>query len=249
MLAFQRQPQTLAIPILSFGLLSIWSPYGMIGLFPLIAVIAWQQRVGFLRNGLWVSIAAGIAFSLTVMGYLSTEMPSAGACFSCLLERLTSLHNFVVFWVVELTTFVLILRTSLLKDTLCLVSFITLLALPLMYGQTADFVMRGSMGPLFILTLRSTQAILEWQVTFRQRTLQICALCLCIPATASEVIYHTSAGVIQRQFADTDPLGARWTSPFATRSDYKAKEFFDICGWQYYKQYFSKIQPGLIRNP
>jgi len=251
MLILQRDPKGLPAAILGFGLLSLWSPYGMIGLLPLMIVIAWRHRGTILQRSSWLSMFSGVGFSLIMVCYLSSDMPEAGACLTCLFDRALRLDNFILFWLVELGIFILILRSRMISDVACLISFITLLVLPLLYGNTPDFVMRASLGPLFILSLRSVQTIMEpiaeKKHLFTHRALQIMALALCIPASASQIVYQKDEGAAHRNLASDDFLSSNWMHTFAIGHAYSAEDFFDICSWRYKSQYFSKERPRFVR--
>lgn len=247
LLVLYRGPEALRISLLGYGLLALWSPYAMIGLAPVVMVRAAQGGDLLITPRSLLEIAVGSSFAVLVAWYLSTDLPGAGACFVCLVSRLTRLSDFFVFWAVELSVFVLILRRRIATDPVCLVSFITLLVIPLLYGNTGDFVMRGSMGPLFILAIRSTQEIVAFRASAWRRAAQVTAICLCAPAAASEMAYQVTVGQAHRQFPESDPLGARWVKTFATRTTYDARQFFDLCGWRYLDQYFSKQYPRGIR--
>jgi hypothetical protein len=248
MLILRRDTQAFIAATLGFGLLSLWSPYGMIGLLPLMLVTAYQQRGALKSLKAWLPVLAGTIFTLVIVSYLTTEIPSAGACFECILARIDRLDAFFLFWLVELCVFVLILRTKIVRDIGCLVSLITLLALPLMYGQTPDFVMRGSMGPLFVLSVRSVQMLLEKPSVPWSRLLHGIALVLCVPAAVSQVVYQVEAGATHRQLASADPLNKQWMDTFATRTDYTMQQFLDICGWHYKGQYLSTKKPAIMRE-
>lgn len=248
LLIFQRGPSAFGAAMLGFGLLAIWSPYGMIGLFPLMLMVAWDRKAELAKWNVLLCALSGAVFAVVVIAYLSTELPGAGACFQCLPGRLLSLWDFVPFWIIELVAFALILRQRIVQDLACLISLATLLVLPLLHGQTPDLVMRGSMGPLFVLSVRSVQVLLEWKGVPWQKALQIAAICACLPSAVSEAVYQRQGGTAHLAFPRSDPLGARWMKTFAVRNDYTASEFFEICGWEYVQQYFSIQKPRLVKD-
>lgn len=234
---------------LGFGLLSLWSPYGMIGLLPLMLLLAWEKRAEMLEWRTAVKMLAGASVALCMVAYLSTELPSGGACFSCLPNRIHLLPDLFFFWLAELVAFVLILRRRIVQDITCAISLAILLILPLLHGQTPDLVMRASMGPLFVLGVRSIQTILHEGST-RLTTLSLAiALGLCTPAAVSEAIYIRTGARAHAAFDSRDPLGAEWIrAGAATKTTYSVQEFFELCGWGYLPQYFSKEQPRLLRS-
>lgn len=233
---------------LGYGLLSLWSPYGMIGLLPLILLLAWEKRRELLEWRTSIQLLAGAAVALCMVDYLSTELPSGGACFSCLPSRLYLIPDLFIFLAIELAAFALILRQRIVQDIACLISFGTLLVLPLLHGQTPDLVMRASMGPLFVLGVRSIQTIFQGPPTGRTTLLFVLALGLCTPTAVSEAIYIRTGGLAHAAFDSRDPLGKKWIRTAATRTTYDVHEFFEICGWEFLPQYFSRERPHLLRG-
>jgi hypothetical protein len=155
----------------------------------------------------------------------------------------------LVFLLVELTAFGLILRMRMAQDLTCVVSVGTLAVLPFLYGNTPDLVMRASMGPLFVLTLRSIQTLFESDVTRWQRSLQILAFVLCVPAAISEALYVQQGAAAHQRYGERDPLGKRWIKSAATRTDFDVKGFFEYYGWELKSQYFSSSPPRLTQSP
>ena len=248
LLVLRGGPDTFRAAMLGCGLLAIWSPYGMIGLLPLMLMVAWDRKAELKHWRTLLCALASSAFTAVVAIYLSTELPSAGACFQCLPGRMLRFLDFAPFWIVELAAFALILQRRLLEDLSCLISLATLLLLPLLHGQTPDLVMRASMGPLFVLSVRSAQVVLAWKVLPWQKALQILAISLCLPSAASEVIYQREGGAAHQELSPRDPLSAKWIKTFADRSDYTAEQFLEICGWEYRSQYFSRQKPRLVKG-
>lgn len=248
LLVLSRGPQALRAAMVGYGLLALWSPYAMIGLIPLMLVRGLQDARFLFTSRSGLCLIAGASFALLVAAYLSTDVPSAGACITCFTSRLGDLPDFFLFGLVELGVFVLILRRLIITDTTCLVSLLTLMLIPFMYGETADFVMRASMGPLFVLAIRSTQVVVAGSVAGWRKAAQVAAICLCLPTAASEFTYQLQAGTTHGQFPESDPLGAKWIRTFATRTDYDAQSFFELCGWGYVDQYFAKRPPLGVRH-
>jgi hypothetical protein len=248
MLLYQRHSFSFGSAVLAFGLLSIWSPYGMIGLLPLMLTVAWFKKAEFMNWKTSFPALAGASFALIVADYLSTNLPNSGACFSCLPNHPIHLPGIFVFLIVELLPFVLILRKRMFLDVYCLASIFTLLILPFAPGQTGDFVMRGSMGPLFVLSIRSVQTFLDWRGSKFDKVLYVLAIVLTLPAVVSEVIYQRQAGIAYSTLPAGDPLNKEWLKTFANRSDYSAQEFLEICGQNYLGQYFSTQRPNFTKT-
>lgn len=247
-LAVDRSAGALPRSLLAFGLLALWSPYGMIGLLPLVAVRLIQSRAELQRPAAALQAVAGAAFAGAVAAYLSTDTPQNGMCISCAPARFGSVGYFAIFLTVELGAILLILRRRL-HDTAVVVSMLTLAAIPFFYGEAPDFVMRASMGPLFILAMRCVETLAHWRrVNTLDRWLYALALSLMLPTAISEVAFHVSGGSAHRRLDDHDPLKRPWYTTFADSHDVTAKQFFEICGWRFYPQYFTAKQPRIVRS-
>jgi hypothetical protein len=145
------------------------------------------------------------------------------------------------------------------SDTRCLVSIITLVIIPLTYGQTGDFVMRASLGPLFVLMFASIRALLADMASAdraanarpmglaHRRLVHFFALVLCAPTAISEAVYLRTAGRFHQQFVSMDPMRAGRPSDFSWTDRVTAVQFFDLGEWKYRPQYFTVQQPSVIR--
>ena len=248
MLVVDRGPGSLPRSLLAFGLLALWSPYGMIGLLPLV-VVRFIQSHGELRKpaGL-LGASTGAAFAAAVAAYLSTDTPQNGMCLSCAPARLGYASHFAIFLAIELGALLLILRRRL-HDTAVVVSTLTLAVIPFFYGEAPDFVMRASMGPLFILAMRCVETLVHWRhASTTDRWLHAVALSLMLPTAFSEVAFHMSGGSAHRRLDDHDPLRRPWYTTFADNPDITAERFFEICGWRFYPQYFTPKKPRVVRS-
>jgi hypothetical protein len=176
-------------------------------------------------------------------------MPEAGACFKCFPGRLMRFGDFVPFLLVELLPFALILGRRVLTDAVVATAAATLLVIPLMYGEAGDFVMRASLGPLFVLGLAATRTLIDEWAAAKRRLIHATAIVLCAPAAISEVIYLRTAGQAHLAFPATDPLRAPWMTDFVYGDQFTAKEFFDRCGWRFMPQYFTQQKPGMFEQP
>ena len=233
--------------VLVYGLMALWSPYGMIGLLPLVLYRALPHwRHAFTLPALSAVLGGG-AFALLSISYLATEMPQAGMCVSCFGENITQVNSYIPFFLVELLPFALVLRRRLWQDPYCAVAGATLLLIPMLHGDTLDFTARGSMGPLLVLALRSAQALLDAPLTRAQQALVALAFALCLPTTVSEVIYHASNGAGQKIVDALKPPQKRWASKFSRSGDIRAPEFFDECSWDYESQYFITTKPRILK--
>lgn len=233
--------------VLVYGLMALWSPYGMIGLLPLVLYRVLPHWRHALTPPALSAIVAGGAFALLSISYLATEMPQAGMCVSCFGENVTQYTIYLPFFLVELLPFVLILRRRIWQDPYCALAGATLLLIPMLHGDTLDFIARGSMGSLLVLALRSAQALLDAPLTRKQLALAALAFALCLPTTASEVIYHASNGAGQKIVDASKSKRLSWASQFSRSGDIHAPEFFDECGWDYESQYFIVTKPWILK--
>ncbi|MES2355166.1 MAG: hypothetical protein V4568_12350 [Pseudomonadota bacterium] len=259
MIVLNRNPRSIEQSLIAFGLLALWSPYGMIGLLPLMLVrFVREDTCWFQPRVIFAGVSAG-AFALLVAFYLSTDIPKGGMCVAvtCIFEHVADFFDLMsfwfvdlsLFWIVELAVFGLILRTKMLADVMCLVSTLTLLLIPFFAGETADLVMRASMGPVFVLVVRSVETLATWRLQNKRiKTLWFLALVLSVPTAASEVIYQLENGQAHARTRQGDPLNQRWYRVFADSPQINAQQFFDICDWKYFSQYFIRRTPVGIRN-
>lgn len=247
LLVFDRQRNSHASSVLAFGLLALWSPYGMIGLLPLLIIRLWRDRPVLPKLAFISSMVAGIFFSLLVAWYLSEGMPSGSLCISCSLERLFfDPLPYLVFWAVELGFFLLILRRRLFTDISCLVSFAVLLILPLIAGNSPDFVMRTSLGPIFVLAVRSVETVMAG--SWKKSKPVIVAFGLSLPTVVSEATYHVQLGRAHLELPVEDPLGGSWQARFRTIPESTLEKFLLEESPEIAAQYFSPNKPGPIKS-
>jgi hypothetical protein len=233
--------------VLVFGLMALWSPYGMIGLLPLMLYRALPHwRHAFTLPAISAVLAGG-GFALLTISYLATEMPQAGMCVSCLGENVMEVTSYIPFFAVELLPFALVLGRRLWKEPLCAVAFATLLAIPMLHGDTLDFTARGSIASLLVLALRSAQVLLDMPMSRLHKAFAALAFALCLPTTVSEVIYHASNGAGQKIVDQGKPPRQRWASQFSRSGEISAREFFDECSWDYEPQYFTSVKPAVLK--
>ena len=237
--------------VFAYGLLSLWAPFGMIGLLPLMVFRAVEQRRFFRDTRVLMVTAAGLVFALCVVSYLSTDLHGSSVCLNCIPSHVTDdWVRIVAFLLFALLPFVLLLGPQLVSDKTCLIAFLTLLAIPFAYGDSPDFVMRGSMGPLFVLALHGVRALLKSEANRGRYLTKVIVLALCIPTAISEAVYVRESGHAHVAIADeSDPLyGKPWVRTFTQRTDYSAKAFLDISGWRFLNQYFTPVKPAILRD-
>ncbi len=245
-----RKPKSFNAALLGYGLLAIWSPYGMIGLAPLMALLAWTYRAAVSNPQTLLCGIAGVAFSALAAKYLSAGLNGINSCLFCLPDTIdTPGAGFVVFWIVQFIGFGLILRHRLFCETPCLVALLTVMAITVAHGSSLDFMMRGTMGPLFLLTLRSAIAVVAWTDKRRFKILQVAAIALSLPLPLSEVFYVKQEGTAYAHFSPGDPQNVGWQKAFAARADYSIADLFAVAGWDISNQYFSREKPFASRDP
>jgi hypothetical protein len=248
MIVLDRGTYSLARTGLAYCLLALWSPFGMIGLLPLMLLrtlpygrLAFTWPVGG-------AILVGCGFAALTTAYLATDLPAGNLCLTCLPARLAESDHLLVFLVVELVPFALLLRSRIVRDPVCATAFATLLVIPLFRGETIDFMARGSMGPLFVLALCAAGHILDVEFQWRKSILGALALLLCLPTTMSELFYHAEKGAAHREADAMLPPDRRWLSVFSTSSGITVAEFLRSGGWRYEAQYFSAKRPTILRE-
>jgi hypothetical protein len=159
-----------------------------------------------------------------------------------------SFADFVPFLLVELLPFALMLGRRVITEPLLGTAATILVLIPLVYGDVGDFVMRASLGPLFVLGLAATRTVMDEWAAARRRLLHATALLLCVPGAISEMVYLRTAGEAHFSFASWDPLRAAWMTDFAYGDQVTAKEFLDRCGWRFMPQYFTAKRPGMFES-
>lgn len=240
--------------VLAYGLLPLWSPLGAIGLLPLLVVrslplLGPTRRAALREWASWAALAAAMAAAVAVAAYLSTDVPTGTLCVSCAPLRLLLAADFLPFLAVELGAMLLLLsRRDINPLNAC--SLAVLLVLPLFYGETADFVMRASIGPLFLLTTAGAARLSAWpSLPQARRLLVLVAALLTAPTVVNEVVYHRSAGAAHRERPIDDPRHASWAGQFVARTDVTVQQFLDTCGWIYRRQYFTPQWPAVLAKP
>ena len=248
MILMDRGDKSLARVILGYGLLSLWCPFGMIGLLPLVLLRVAQDRRRLIKFPTLTASFIGVTFALSMISYLTTELPKGGLCLTCVAARSNEILRVAVFLVIDLFPFALLLRRKLLTDQYCATALTTLIVIPFFHGDAIDFVARGSIGPLFILALRSTEQLLNFQAVRRHLIPVTLALAACLPTTLSELTFHLQKGAVYRTLDPKEFPEAAFLAMFSTSTNINAREFLDACGWNYESQYFSHSKPKLLKS-
>lgn len=246
MILLDRSETSLARTILAYGLLALWSPYGMIGLLPVMLLRcggAWNQA----RSGrVAIAIVLGLVFVLLIGSYLSTDLPKGGPQLDAFHDSRQMLAIFI-FLVMELPAYCLLLGRKLGADAYCVTAFGTLVLIPFFHGQTVDFAARAAIGPLFILGLRGTEYLLNFKATRRRLLPVTLAFAICLPAALSEIAFQYEKGAAYRT-PDGRKLRESTGFSIASRSpNISAEDFLDICGWSFESQYFTHTKPWILK--
>lgn len=250
-LLFRDEVEDLPTNLLSFGLLALWSPFGMIGLLPLLLLRGWRLRSAWHAPRLLAAGAASVGFAGLMVAVLAGGAPGQLACLGCVPGRIASDGaKYLLFLAVELAFFALILGRRLVRDPVCLVCVALLCILPLVGGSTPDLVMRVSLGPLGVLALASVQRIFS-EPRVNGLALFV-ALLLCLPSALGEIVYQRSAGrahAMLAQHAPEDRLASRWYFAFAPSSELGMNLYVQLVPPAEWGQYFVLEPPSVYRKP
>ncbi len=247
-----KSPSDIGPCVLAISMLALWSPYALIGSLLLLVPHVLGQTT--LRNTLlsmrWATRAAifvAMCFAALMAWTLSHEMPTGGLCLDCAPARLARPAPYLAFLLVELAIPLLVLRRRLFDEPTSVAAVLTLCTLPWIGGAVPDAVMRVSMPALIYLFVRCAHDVAQRPA--RQRAASALLVLLVAGPTAwGEASFHLEGGARHRALPPSDPLATRAYTVWATRTTYSAKEFFDICGWNWRPQYFTFTPPPTWPN-
>lgn len=250
-LLFRDEAEDLPGNLLAYGLLALWSPFGMIGLLPLVLLRGWRFRAAWLKPRVVVAGAAAASFAGLMAVLLSGGVPGKLACLACVPERIASDGlDYLIFLAVELAFFAIVLGRRLVRDPVCLACVALLAILPLVAGDTPDLVMRVSLGPLGILALLSVDEL--FRGSSPKKLAWTVALLLCVPTALGEVAYQRSSGqahLALARLAPQDPLASRWYFSFAPTSAIEMPLYMRVVPPTEWGQYFTTERPPVYREP
>ena len=166
MVQLRRHTQFLAVCGVLFAAAPFWSAFVAIGILPLIAALVYQNGVRpFLR---WQNALLALPLALLVAVYLLSGTGAIGRDWIWELHEggfVTALKLLVTLYVFDflvIAVLVLCLQTSLRRDPLFIACLATLFLMPLYsYGDNNDWVMRGVMPALMLLSYFSARIILN----------------------------------------------------------------------------------------
>lgn len=258
---------------LGLGLLALWSPFGLLGLLPLLVWRLVRSRRAWLGDprqagALLALAAATVPLVLATARYLASELPATGFSWPSAAMLAARLSTGLLFCAVELLPFVLILGWHRLREPAVAVSLVTLLLLPCLGGEPPDFLMRASLGPLGVLAWRAAQVLAAAPGSDARRApasgravsnglaasvavarwAGMAGLLLASLTSINEAVYQRQAGAAHAGQAESDALHKPYLLGFAYESQISVKEFFDTCGWGFLPQYFAQ-HPAWIAEP
>lgn len=249
-LLFRDEPEDFPTNLLAYGLLALWSPFGMIGLLPLLAIRAWPVRTAWLAPRIVVAGVAAGAFAALMAALLAGGLSGQVACFTCVPERIVTIGpKVLLFLAVELAFFAIVLRNRLFRDPVCIACLVVLGLLPFIGGDTPDLVMRVSLGPLCILALISVKTL--FSDARPSKLVTAVALLLCLPTSLGEIVYQRTSGRAHFELATKapqDPLSSRWYSTFAPTSEITMDQYVRLVPPTEWGQYFTTTLPGVYRS-
>lgn len=161
----RRHPQFLAVSGVLFAAAPFWSVFVAIGILPLIAALAYQNGVRpFLR---WQNILLALPLALLVAVFLSSGTTAIGRNWIWELHQdgfITALKLLLTVYVFDflvIAVLLLYLQNSLRRDPYFIACLATLFLMPLYsYGDNNDWVMRGVMPALIVLTYCCARVVL-----------------------------------------------------------------------------------------
>lgn len=242
-LLYDRGPGSLATGIVAFGLLSLWSPFGMIGLLPLMCLRALSMLPQIFNRENILAIIGSSVFALIITWYLfdGAQGDTGELCLFC-----TPISDYILFLLVELAFFIVLLRGRLFTDSVCLTSLLTLIILPLVAGDYPDIIMRVSLGPIFVLSARSVETVVSIGRSVTGRV--IVALMFSLPTVFGEITYQLQSGKQHAMLSRLEPMTEQWYYSFHTYSESTMKEFIHASPPEFIKQYFSLTPPYPIKK-
>lgn len=230
---------------LGLAVLALWSPFGLVGLLPVLAWrLAWSWREWWGRRELrWLALAGLLLLSPLVFAavrFLSSELPATGLVLPTWAAWRSRLAPGVLFVALELLPCALILGRRLWADGLLRLCMLELLVIALLGGgEPPDFVMRASAGPLAIIMVHASVGFsVRWAQGKRAAGLALVGLAISLPTSLNEALYHLNGGAAHRALPIDDVMRNPSRVAFSERSEVSVPEFFDACGWRYLPQYF-----------
>lgn len=173
-----RNPRFLAVSGILLAAAPLWSAFVAVGLLPLVAVVIWRAgeqqfwrrwppsqwiaaigrvstNAGLRRLLTWSNLGVAPALCALILLYLASGTLDFRSYFLWDYEWSEIVRGTLKFYLTEflaLTVLLVVLRPSLLRKPLFVVSVLTLLFLPLYeYGPSNDLLLRGGMPALMMI--------------------------------------------------------------------------------------------------
>lgn len=239
----------LRVPLLAYGALSLWSPFGMVGVLPLVLHGLWTQRREAVRDPLTVFTAALAAGTvLIVASFLVSDPLKMGLTPATIVEHLGKWPVALPFLVVSLGPSALILRERLWRDPVLLTCLVTLCLIPGLEAPTPDPALRASVGPLVVLYAAAGREAArrfaggDWRVP-------LLALALCVPTIVTEVRLLVTHGRAYALLPPNDPVGDWYLRKFTASEGMTIEQALDETSWEFRQYYFTRKPPAILREP
>lgn len=230
--------------IFFFGFSSLYSPWGAMGLLPIVAVFilteiekkglpAFREIVNF------PNIVFPLLLLLVVGTYYlsnSTPIPEKGFFWE-FWSVSDFLVAYIVFLLVELGIYVYLLRQEMRDDKILLSAVIVLAIIPLYKMNYAnDFVLRASIPALYIVCVKWIQ----WSCThFNEHRIAIMSVLLLSSFSAIQQIYHNTYDTIVHGESKTYCENERFSSgdnvkmSILGESQFFVHDYEDTLFWKY----------------
>jgi len=224
------------------GLLTLFSPFGTIGLIPLALVMIYPYRKELWSWARTPFLISCMTFAGAITAYLHTEPVREALRGEFWVSNYPSLMEYLLFLLVALGPSFIILRGAICEHRILSACFLTLLCIPLVRFGTPDFSMRSSIGPLFLVGLfcSRTLASISWEPRGWNKALILLGWFLCCPTALSEMEYHLTHGRLHSLNA---VLNTPWYMQTASSTHIDFQAFLDQCGHQFQSQYLTRKQP------
>ena len=217
-----RNPRFLAVSGVLLAAAPLWSAFVAVGLLPLVAVVIWRAgaqqfwrrgppsqwiaaagrvstNAGFRRLLTWSNLGVAPALCALILLYLASGTLDFRSQFLWNYEWSEIARGTLNFYLTEflaLTVLLVVLRPSLLRKPLFVVSVLTLLFLPLYeYGPSNDLLLRGGMPALMMLCYYCAVVCLRPQLAGRSWFGMLCRSVVFACLVGSVFVGALGAGV------------------------------------------------------
>ena len=227
LIGFDRAPGYQARIIAALCLLLLWSPFALLGLVPAAVWVVVRAHPWRECPKTVLSVLPIVAMGLVSIAYLSSSSAAAKPYdFEMAIPRLLQLPRYLLAFLIELGPLLILLGRDSLRTPMAVISLITLLGLALITGSKGDLIMRGSIGPVFLLAVMGMRRWLERPPGTRRRWARVAITAMLI-TSGNEVLYLLTKnyatpnvcdfqhGIFERHFrlADLESACGSWVLP------------------------------------